>query len=163
MRAINHFWALAVISAVTAPMPALAQDAGLIERGLRVSIIGGCHDCHTEGYSEAEGKIDPEKALKGSSLGWRGPWGTIYASNLRIIAERGGSEDDFVQYLKTTVTRPPMPWYNLRAMERGDMEALYHYIKSLGAPGDPPPRDVRPGEEPTTPYIQFAPPQMPKS
>ena len=47
-----------------------------VERGLQVSIVGGCHDCHTEGYSESEGNIDPEKALRGSPVGWQGPWGT---------------------------------------------------------------------------------------
>ena len=57
----------------------LAADEVSVERGLYISIIGGCHFCHTEGYREAEGKIDPEKALKGSSVGWRGPWGTTYA------------------------------------------------------------------------------------
>ena len=61
-------------------LPALAQGEASIERGLQVSIVGGCHDCHTEGYSESEGKIDPEKALRGHSVGWRGPWGTSYAA-----------------------------------------------------------------------------------
>lgn len=38
-------------------------------RAIHISIIDGCHFCHTEGYREAEGKIDPAKALKGSSIG----------------------------------------------------------------------------------------------
>jgi mono/diheme cytochrome c family protein len=54
-----------------------------VERGLQVSIASGCHDCHTEGYRQSEGRLDPEKTLKGSKIGWRGPWGTAYATSLR--------------------------------------------------------------------------------
>jgi hypothetical protein len=43
---------------------ATAQEGISVERGEYISIIGGCHDCHTEGYSEARGKIDPSKAMK---------------------------------------------------------------------------------------------------
>ena len=92
-----------VISASTiafglAPVSESMADEASVERGFKVSIVGGCHDCHTEGYRESEGKIDPEKALKGSKVGWRGPWGTTYASNLRRVAQRL-SEDGF----------PPVP------------------------------------------------------
>jgi hypothetical protein len=69
-----------------------------VERGLKVSIVGGCHDCHTDGYRESEGKIDLDKALKGSGVGWRGPWGTTYAGNLRLVANRL-SEGGFVLLL----------------------------------------------------------------
>ncbi|MER9838445.1 hypothetical protein NKJ28_26275 [Mesorhizobium sp. M0145] len=90
MRVTSLFFLLA---GLTMPIAAFAQGEVSVERGLQVSIIGGCHDCHTEGYRETEGKIDPEKALMGNSVGWRGPWGTTYATNLRIDAsvmtERG--------------------------------------------------------------------------
>lgn len=79
-----------------------------VARGLQVSIIGGCHDCHTEGYSESEGKIDPAKALKGSSIGRQGPWGTTYPGNLRLDAS-DLSEDGFVRILHTLKASPPMP------------------------------------------------------
>jgi hypothetical protein len=54
-----------------------------IERGSYLSIIGGCDDCHTDGYRESNGVIDPAKAQRGRSIGWQGPWGTTYATNLR--------------------------------------------------------------------------------
>ncbi|MBM2715326.1 hypothetical protein JQK88_29790 [Mesorhizobium caraganae] len=54
---------------LTMPVAPFAEGEVSVERGLQVSIMGGCHDCHTEGYSESEGKIDPEKALMGQ-LGW---------------------------------------------------------------------------------------------
>jgi hypothetical protein len=141
---------------------ACAQADESIERGLQVSIIAGCHDCHTEGYSEAEGKIDPEKALKGSPIGFKGPWGTSYATNLRYRVQFT-SERGFVAMLKSMTTRPPMPWYNIRALDENDMIALYRYIKSLGPSRDYVVYSLPPGEEPKTPYIQLKPLQMPKN
>ena len=133
----------------------------MVARGKYLAEIGGCHDCHTEGYSEAEGKIDPEKALKGSSIGFRGPWGTTYPTNLRSVA-RALSERGFVAYIKHMRAQPPMPWYNLRVLNESDIRSLYQYIKSLGDPGEGTPQALLPNEEPKTPYIPFAPPQMPK-
>ena len=133
-----------VISALTiafalAPLSRSMAGEVSVERGLKVSIVGACHDCHTEGYRESEGKIDPEKALKGSKVGWRGPWGTTYAANLRRVAERL-SEDGFLLLLSNFRADPPMPWYNVRAMEETDMRSLYRYIRSLGDPGESGPR-----------------------
>ena len=160
MRVTSLFFLLA---GLTMPIAAFAQGEVSVERGLQVSIIGGCHDCHTQGYSEAEGKIDPDKALKGTTLGYRGPWGTTYAVNLRLLADRY-SEDGFVRLLKTFKARPPMPWYNLSAFPDSDVQSLYQYIKSLGAPGENGPNKIiNPNKEPKTPYIQLVPPQMPKS
>ena len=139
---------------------AFAQGEVSIERGLQVSIVAGCHDCHTEGYSASEGKIDPQKALKGNSVGFRGPWGTSYASNLRYRAQLT-SERGFVVMLKNMRARPPMPWYNIHEMDESDLSSLYLYIKSLGAPGEYGSHGIPPNEEPTTPYIQLAPPLMP--
>ncbi|HZP20244.1 MAG TPA: c-type cytochrome [Bauldia sp.] len=143
-----------------APSAVLAADVS-VERGKQISTIGGCHDCHTVGYNESGGKIDPVTALKGSPVGFQGPWGTTYPMNLRITAANK-SEDEFVKFGKTFQTRPPMPWYNVHAMDEGDLRSLYQYIKSLGAPGDPAPDALPPGTEPKTPYIVFAPPVMPK-
>lgn len=149
-----------VISA--ASWPACAADEVSVERGLLVSIIGSCHDCHTEGYRESEGVIDPNKALKGTGIGWRGPWGTTYPYNLRLRV-RDLSETGFVTYMKTLRTAPPMPWYNVRVIPESDLRSLYRYVKSLGDPGaNILPTTVRPGEEPRTPFVTLVPPQMPK-
>ena len=139
----------------------LAADEVSVERGLYISIIGGCHFCHTEGYREADGKIDPAKALKGSSIGWQGPWGTTYAVNLRGSA-RGFDEDAWVDHLKNKVQLPPMLWYQVQAMTESDMRSVYVYIKSLGPPGESAPYYREPGKEPRTPYVTLVPPQTPK-
>lgn len=152
---------LALGAVVLAAGDAAAGEVS-VKRGEQVSITSGCHDCHTAGYNETGGKIDPAAALKGTPLGWQGPWGTTYAANLRLIAKDKGSEDGFVQYLKTFQARPPMPSFNVHAMDESDMRSLYQYIVSLGEPGEAMPDFVPPGQEPKTPYIVIAPPIMPK-
>lgn len=142
----------------------VAAQAGevSVKRGEQLSITNGCHDCHTAGYGESGGKIDPAAALKGTSLGWQGPWGTTYPENLRLIAREKGSEDAFVAYAKSFEAKPPMPFYNVHAMDESDLRSLYQYIVSLGEAGEAVPAFVPPGQEPKTPYIVIAPPIMPK-
>ena len=55
-----------------------------VERGRYLAIIGGCNDCHTDGYLQAEGDVPEDRWLLGSPVGWRGPWGTTYPPNLRL-------------------------------------------------------------------------------
>jgi mono/diheme cytochrome c family protein len=142
---------------------AYAQDAEVsVAKGARIAIIGGCHDCHSVGFAESAGKVDPETALKGNPVGYQGPWGTTYAVNLRILAANN-SEDEFLAYLRKFEARPPMPWFNVRALDDSEIRSLHQYILSLGEPGDPAPDYVPPGGTPKTPYIVFAPPTMPAS
>lgn len=155
------YGALAVGAVAVSGSMAVAGEVS-VKRGEQVSITAGCHDCHTAGYGETGGKIDPAVALKGTPLGWQGPWGTTYAANLRLIAKDKGSEDGFVQYARTFQAKPPMPFYNVHAMDESDIRSLYQYIVSLGEPGDPTPEYAPPGQEPKTPYIVIAPPTMPK-
>lgn len=140
---------------------AIGQEAEVsAERGAHVAVIGGCHDCHTAGYAANNGELDPNVALKGDVVGFHGPWGTTYPSNLRITAA-GKSEDEWVEFLKTFQARPPMPWFNVHQFAEADMRSLHQYILSLGEPGDPAPEFVPPDGTPTNPYIVFAPPTQP--
>ena len=138
---------------------ALAQDA-TIERGRYLVQIGGCNDCHTAGYAPMEGNVPESEWLKGDAVGWRGPWGTTYAVNLRIRMSEM-SEDEWVEYGKTFKTRPPMPWFNIHAMSEVDLRSLHKYITSFEDKGEPAPEFVPPEQEPQGPVIQFpdAPPQ----
>ena len=153
---------LAVASLSLVPLAAHAASGEVsVERGRQVSIIGGCNDCHTAGYNESQGKIDPAAALKGTAIGWMGPWGTTYPANI-LLKVKDMSQDAFVEYARTFTARPPMPFYNVHAMDESDLRSLYLYVKSLGDPGDPMPDYVPPGQEPKTPYYVAAPPTMPK-
>ena len=158
MRRLQLF---AILSLCLAPAAFAADGVVSVERGAQVAVIGGCNDCHTVGYNESGGKVDPAVALKGSGVGFQGPWGTTYPLNLRwTVLDK--SEDFFVKYAKTFETRPPMPWYNVHAMDESDLRSLWRYIRSLGDPGEQAPDALPPGETPKTPYIVFAPPTMPK-
>ncbi|MDZ4224754.1 MAG: cytochrome C, partial [bacterium] len=55
-----------------------------IDRGRYLSVISGCHDCHTPGWAAAGGKAEEKIWLTGSDVGFEGPWGTTYPTNLRL-------------------------------------------------------------------------------
>lgn len=134
--------------------PAAPANA-VVERGRYIVEIGGCNDCHTTGYAEAGGKAAEADRLKGDALGYRGPWGTTYPTNLRLSIGRL-TEDAWVKRAKTLETRPPMPWFNIRAMSDADLKAMYAYIKQLpGAAGAAAPAFLTPDKAPKQPFIQW--------
>ena len=131
-----------------------APNTQQIERGRYVVDITGCNDCHTPGYAEAGGKAPEGAKLKGDTLGYRGPWGTTYPTNLRLTMSKM-TEDQWVRYGKALMTRPPMPFFNVRAMSDADLRAVYQYVKSLGAPGTASPVFLPPDKQPKPPFIQW--------
>lgn len=132
-------------------------DPQMVEQGRYLVRIAGCNDCHTPGYAMQDGKVDESLWLTGDSFGWRGPWGTTYGSNLRILMH-DMSEDAWVEVARGLKRRPPMPWFNLNEMKEQDLRAIYQYTRSLGDPGQPAPAYVPPDREPAPPYASFPPP-----
>jgi mono/diheme cytochrome c family protein len=146
-------------TALAALAPAWAEqkagtDKALVERGRYLVQIAGCNDCHTAGYAEKGGKVPEKDWLTGDAVGWRGPFGTTYPVNLRLYVEKM-SEADWLKRVKTFETRPPMPWFNVRAMTDRDQRALYHYLKAAGPAGQPAPAYLPPDKTPPLPYFQF--------
>jgi len=134
-------------------------DPQQVERGRYLAKVAGCNDCHTPGYAMSGGKVPEAQWLTGDKLGWRGPWGTTYAINLRLYM-KDMTEAQWVRRAKTVESRPPMPWFALHDMTERDLKAIYHFTKSLGPVGEPAPHFVPPGREPQGPYVQFpAPPK----
>jgi mono/diheme cytochrome c family protein len=125
-----------------------------LQRGRYMVEIGGCNDCHTAGYAESGAKTAEADRLKGDTLGYRGPWGTTYPTNLRLTIGKQ-TEEQWLKYAKSLMTRPPMPWFNVRAMTDADLRAVYQYIKSLGASGNAAPAFVPPDKAPKPPYVQW--------
>lgn len=125
-----------------------------ISRGRYLVQTSGCNDCHTPGYITMEGKVDEKLWLTGDTLGWAGPWGTTYALNLRLLLA-GMTEKEWLTRIRTTKPRPPMPWFNVRAMTDSDLKAIYAYTRSLGPGGAPAPAFVPPGQKAKGPVVQF--------
>jgi mono/diheme cytochrome c family protein len=146
--------------AVAAPWVAQAANKGKttgsaqLERGNYLVRIGGCNDCHTPGYFQSNGKVPEKDWLTGDRLGWRGPWGTTYASNLRMYMQ-SLTEEQWLKKAKSLKTRPPMPWFTVQQMNTADLRAIHAYIRHLGPGGDPAPAYVPPDKEPPPPFVQF--------
>jgi mono/diheme cytochrome c family protein len=136
-------------------------DEQLVERGRYLVKISGCNDCHTPGYLPNDGNVPTEQWLTGDSFGWNGPWGTTYGANLRLFM-KDLTEEQWVQAAKTLQRKPPMPWFNLNAMHDDDLRAIYHFVRSLGNPGEPAPPYLPVGQTPNPPYAVFPapPPQV---
>lgn len=135
-------------------------EAQIVERGRYLVTITGCNDCHTPGYLASSGMTPEDLWLTGDSFGWRGPWGTTYGSNLRIVLQ-ALTEDQWVTLAKTLTARPPMPWFSLNKMKEEDLRAIYQFIRQLGPVGEPAPAYVPADKEPAPPYATFpAPPSQ---
>jgi len=135
-----------------------AADTGQdspVARGRYLVVIGGCNDCHTPGYGEKGGAVPEKEWLTGAPVGFQGPWGTTYPSNLRLVVKSMSASQWIAHARKERL--PPMPWFNLREMTDEDLTAVYAYIRSLGSPGVAVPAYVAPGGKVATPYIVFVP------
>jgi mono/diheme cytochrome c family protein len=159
IQAMLAAWAATAIvsSAAMAADPGSAGLPAELTRGKYLVQISGCNDCHTSGYAESGGKIEESKWLLGDRLGWRGPWGTTYATNLRLTVKDMTAEQ-FIARARSPL-RPPMPWFNLVVMRDGDVKAIYAYLKHLGPAGEPAPAYLPPDQAPAGPAVIFpAPP-----
>ena len=136
----------------TKQVPAL--DRKTADHARYIIKIAGCNDCHTTGYAEAAGKIPEKDWLKGDGMGWRGPWGTTYASNLRLYFHNL-TEEQWVRTARSVEFRPPMPWFVFREMKEQDLRAIYRFVRHLGPAGEPAPAYVPPDQEPKPPFILF--------
>lgn len=137
-----------------------AAASSLVERGRYLVMTMGCGDCHTPGT--LYGGPDFARALAGSELGWRGPWGTSFARNLTPDPETGlgkWTAEDIENALRTGVRKdgsvllPPMPWPNLVQMSEPDMKALVAYLRSLKPVKHAVPKALPPGGEYAGPVV----------
>lgn len=163
VTAVAVVTAAGAVSLLSRPRPTyarLATEESMEQRGRYLVATAGCNDCHTPGWMQEGAKVGEEAWLTGVPVGWRGPWGTTYASNLRLFV-KDMDEDLFVQVVRARNTRPPMPWMNLHAMNESDLRAIYRYVRSLPVTGERMPEYCPPGVEPKTPYFVME-PKMPQ-
>jgi mono/diheme cytochrome c family protein len=173
MAAVVTTLAQALFIATILPRPAVAADlatppassvtAGradpLVARGKYLTSIAGCHDCHTEGYTQAGGNAPAARWFTGSSTGFKGPWGVSYPSNLRLTVQKL-TEAQWLVFARAP-RLPPMPWFALRDMSDEDLRAVYRFMRSMGPAGVPTPAPVAPGVEVKTPYVPMTPQNLP--
>lgn len=149
----------AVLIVTVLALPAMAANpsqtsAGDLAHGRYLTVIGGCNDCHTEGYAETGGKVPQKDWLQGSVIGHRGPWGTTYAPNLRVKLA-AMSEAEWIKYAQTLKARPPMPWFTLNQWSDTDLRALYRFVRDLGPAGAAAPAYLPPDKDPKLPYVDW--------
>ena len=132
----------------------VAPDEVLVAHGEYIVRIAGCNDCHTAGYAERGGEIPTAAWLTGSPLGYHGPWGTTYATNLRLTVA-GLDEAQWLAYTANLHTRPIMPDFMLRQMREHDRRAIHRFVRSLGPAGTAAPAALPPGQVPPEPYYQL--------
>lgn len=151
-------------AAVPPPAPAatakVETDGDAVARGEYLVRVGGCNDCHTAGYAERQGEVPTAQWLTGSPLGYHGPWGTTYASNLRLRMQEM-TEAQWLAYSGNLRTRPIMPDFTLRAMSEADRAAIYQFVRSLGPAGEAAPAYLPPGQTPPAPYFSLVLPEAP--
>jgi len=137
-------------------LPAVARDKvdPLVQRGRYVVQTTGCNTCHTATFAMVGGKIPESEWLTGDKVGWRGIWGTTYATNLRLYMQEM-TEEQWLEKARTLSSRPPMPWFAIQAMNDDDLRAIYRYVRSLGPAGKPAPSYIPPLLTPRGPYVQF--------
>ncbi|GAD20659.1 hypothetical protein [Acidovorax sp. MR-S7] len=153
MKAISLLIALAwPLAAQCAP----EFDTKQIERGRYLVRTTGCNDCHTPRYAQRGGNVAEKDWLIGDAMGWHGPWGTTFPTNLRKTV-RAMTEQQWLEYAGSVKTRPPMPWFSLHAMEQDDLRAIYRFVYSLGDSGHAVPAALPPGRKPATPYVDLHP------
>ena len=157
MKFNSSLFAVALLAGASVAATAAEKAASptQVERGRYLVRVSGCNDCHTPGYIQSNGQVDEKVWLTGDALGWKGPWGTTYATNLRLLLN-GMSEQQWLTHARTMQPRPPMPWFNVRAMNDDDLKAIYAFVKALGPAGSAAPAYVPPGKDVPGPAVVFS-------
>jgi len=144
----------ALLATVDASAPPAAPSAATLARGRALVVFGTCNDCHTTGWRESDGAVPVARWLTGSSIGFRGWWGTSYPTNVRLDFQEM-SEGRWIQAVRTRAGHPPMVWQDLRGLPDADLRAIYQFVKSLGPAGVPAPNAIEPWREPSTPFVDM--------
>jgi hypothetical protein len=133
-------------------LPAVSAESA-IEAGRYIAVIALCNDCHTYGWLPA-GNVPEDQWLAGAPVGYEGPWGVTFPSNLRLRAQEW-TEDEWVETLRTRKQRDPMPWIAVNVMSDKDSRAFYRFLRELGPFGEHMPAPIAPGQPITEPYISL--------
>ena len=153
------FCSLILIGLSVAPTSgATTAQSPMVARGQYLVRYGACNDCHTPGWRETFGHVPVKNWMVGSSIGFRGPWGTVYPANVRKRFFEI-TEDQWLDMVRTRAGPPPMVWHDLRVLTQYDQRSIYRFVRSLGNAGGQTLQDVSPDLEPKTPYFTIVQPK----
>lgn len=130
------------------------QQVAAIDRGRYVLEIMGCNDCHTPDYMKKNTAVPEEDWLIGGKLGFRGPYGTAYPTNLRLLFN-DISEKEWLTLARKMRKGSPMAWVMLPKTSEQDLLAIYQFMKYLGPKGVPAPDRLPPGVIPSSAYVDY--------
>lgn len=145
---------------------AAVADDELVARGRYLVTIMDCTGCHTGGA--LIGQPDPARFLAGSDIGFGGPFGVVYPSNLTSDKETGlgdWTDEQIVAAVKEgrrpngRVLIPVMPWPSYGVLNDDDTRALVAYLRSLEPVPFRTPEPVTPGEKPVAPFLSLMQPE----
>ena len=126
----------------------VAEDVNSV--GRYMAVVALCNDCHTAGWLPA-GDVPEALWMAGNPVGYEGPWGMTFPSNLRLRAQEW-TEDQWVETLRTRRALDPMPWIAVNQMSEKDSRAFYRYLRNLGPIGAHMPAAIPPGAPRSQPY-----------
>lgn len=143
--------------------------AAMVDHGRYLVSLLGCGTCHTEGA--LVGEPNSNKLLAGSHTGiaYSNPLqvknpGVVYPANLTPDKETGignWTEQQIVAMIRTgtdnhgSASLPVMPWPAYAIISNDDARAIAAYLLSLSPVHNDVPRNVKPGERATHPFVHF--------
>ena len=98
--------------------------------------------------------LDEADWLVGDTLGYHGPWGTAYPTNLRLMLN-AMAEDEWLRLARQMRRDSPMAWVMLPKLNDADLRAVYRFVSFLGPKGEPAPARLPAGSPPPGDYINF--------
>jgi hypothetical protein len=125
--------AAVLLATLDASSPPSTSAAGAIARGRALVIYGTCNDCHTAAWRDTDGAVPVSRWMTGSSVGFRGWWGTSYPTNVRLDFQVM-SVDRWIAAVRTRAGHPPMVWQDLRQLPDGDLRASTRSSNRLDRP-----------------------------
>ncbi len=160
---------LMLLTSVTASAQSgkATAKAKLIARGQYLVTIMDCGGCHTGGA--LAGKPDPNRRLAGSEIGFEIPGiGVVYPKNLSPDPDTGlgkWTDPEIVRAIRGGQGRdgqplaPIMPWPSYSILSDADVQAIVAYLRSVPPVRFEAPRNAKPGEKATAPYLSVVAPK----
>lgn len=150
-----------------------ATDSDPVARGKYLVTVTDCGGCHTGGA--LAGNPDPKRYLAGSDIGFGGSapmgamtGGVVYPTNLTADEETGlgrWTDQEIIRAIRQGKSRdgrdlvPIMPWPSYSVLSDADVKAIVAYLRSVPPVRFQAPRNVKPGEQPTGPYLRLVQPE----